>query len=133
MTPRERQTTEASASYQIASPDFCGVVIAHHEAFMAGARWSDANPVHTISPASSLADRLVVTAVGEDPEITRLTSRIEKLRGALEFYANRAHWSTHDDEILFNNITDADWEKTNGYFSGGNTARKALADDEGGG
>ena len=72
--------------------------------------------------------------VGAEVRVTEKTDRAEldgailAMAEALEFYANRANWTTHDDEKLFNNISDADWEKSHGHFAGGNNARIALAE-----
>lgn len=61
-------------------------------------------------------------------EIRDLRKECDDYRAALEFYANGAHWSTHDHEDLFNNVSDSDWMKNeNGCFVGGKTANEVLA------
>jgi hypothetical protein len=59
-------------------------------------------------------------------ELKPLLEALAECVGALEFYADRKHWTTHDYEMLFNNISDHDWERSSGSFAGGKHARAAI-------
>lgn len=57
--------------------------------------------------------------------------KVERLIEALRFYADGKNWTTHDNEMLFINVSEKDWDKNKSeYFSGGKRARAALAEWE---
>lgn len=62
-------------------------------------------------------------------EWNALLDKYLKLAEALEFYADGSHWSTHEDEMHFNNVSDKDWRKNaQGHFVGGKIANDCLSE-----
>ncbi len=81
---------------------------------------------------SELNARLKELKVLNNNHVLGIEWLIQMATDALElagFYSNGANWTTHDDEYLFNNISDKDWDRSEDdkHFVGGLKARAFLA------
>jgi len=94
MTPKQKQMVEAAAvTHQIDNPNFCGVSIAEHKAFMSGAAYGieleRARSAKLVVEARAIIKDIVLVLESSHSDITDIaqyTNEIYELKQALAAY-----------------------------------------------